>query len=209
MVHGVPVRGRRGADLHTDGTLQFGGDCVCLELVVDALVEGDRFLERRGAELANASGAVRVHVRTRALADWTRHRRVRMGAQARTDRLRTSARARALPDDFHRALLEHLADEAGSLAPLVDEAQLYRRLTELMAAEPAAVTAGPGALEDRVAAAMPTIASACRSGPLVSAGPGSDGERVTWWERYIERPLGKREQPAEYRVASPELSVAL
>jgi|GEM_PF-3408813 len=162
------------------------GDCLCRDLVVDLLAEADAFLARAAGRLRNTPGAVRSHVRTRELGDWTRRRRVATGAQARSDRIRASARARALPDEFHRALLEYLVDEAGSLAPLDGDRQLRRRLAELAAAE------FGGRVEDveaRVRAALPAVEAACRRGPLVD---GADGRRVTWWERYVEAPLGRR-----------------
>ena len=167
--------------------LHISGECACAHYLMDMLAEADRFLAAYGRTLRNPPGAVRQHLRTRA-ADWTRRRRTEMGAQARTDRIRSTVRARSLPDDFHRALLEYLVGEAGSLAPLEDDAQLHRRLCELAAAEFDGVAAD---YRDRVTEAMRVVELVCRSGRLVPEGPGQTG-RITWWERYVDRPLGRR-----------------
>jgi len=44
----------------------------------------------------------------------------------------------------------------------------------------------------RVVAGVAVIERHCRSGPRVNAGTAAEPEHVTWWERYIERPLGRR-----------------
>jgi hypothetical protein len=170
------------------GRFVVSGTCLCREFFVDMLVEADRFLAARsGPPLRNPPGAVRVHVRTRT-GDWTRTRRVDAGAQARTDRVRGSAIAATLPDDYHRALLEYLVDEAGSLAPLAGPDALPRRLAELAADE-----FGGSAAQHlpRIASGLPVVVAACREARRVAPHPGATW-LVTWWERYIEAPLGRR-----------------
>lgn len=168
--------------------LVVAGGCLCRDFLVDMLVEADRFLAAQPtARLCNPPGAVRIHVRMKA-GDWTRRRRVEAGAQARTDRLRTSVIAAALPDDYHRALLEHIADEAGSLAPLSDEQALRRRLAELVADE------FGGSVTDhlpRIGPGLAVVEATCRSARKVAAHPQEAG-LVTWWERYVQAPLGRR-----------------
>lgn len=177
---GAGPAGANGARLSVDG------DCTCRDYLVDLLVESDRFLVRTHGTLTNPPGAVRQHIRLRANADWGRGRRLAMGAQARADRIRAGVRARQLPDDFHRAVLEYLVDEAGSLASLEDDDQLHRRLAERAAAE----FGGDAAkLLPLVRSAIPVVEAACRTG--ARSDPG-DGSMVTWWERYVERPLGRR-----------------
>lgn len=171
------------------GAVRIDGDCPCRDFLVDMLVEAYLLLARKAGQLRNPPGAVRTHLRTRATGDWIRRRRIEMGAQARCDRIRHSARARALPDEFHRALLQYLCDEAGSPAPLEDRESLVRRLGVRCAAE-----FGGEAQDyrDRVLAGMPVVERQCRAGPRVNDGTEDRTEFVTWWERYIERPLGRR-----------------
>jgi hypothetical protein len=172
--------------------LRVSGDCLCRDFLMDMLTEADSFLAGRPVGiLRNPPGAVRVHVRKR-VGEWTRRRRAEIGAQARTDRLRDGELGRRLPDEYHRALLEYLAEEAGSLAPFDGEEALLRRLAHLVAAE-----FGGSAAEHlpRVAAGVLTVEAVCRSGRRVRFGPGSP--LLTWWERYIEVPLGRRSRPDE------------
>lgn len=202
VVAGVDLAGpARPAD-PTAARLRISGGCECRDLLVDAIVEADRFLLAH-PRLINPPGAVRVHVRTRTAADYTRNRRVQMGAQARTDRIRTSARGRALPDDLHRAVFEHLVAEAGSLAPLDSDDQLHLRLAELVATE---FGGSPATHRDRVTAAVRAIEAVCRAGARIIAEAGSD-ELITWWERYIERPLGRRTRlttiPLDHDAGAP------
>jgi hypothetical protein len=166
--------------------LHVEGECPCRDYLVDLLVESDLYLARVGAALSNPPGAVRRHIRTRVAGDWIRRRRTAMGAQARVDRIRCSVRARGLPDEFHRAVLEYLVDEAGSLAPLADDDQLHRRLAKRAAAEFGGSVASR--LDD-VRSALPLVERVCRTGPRSDPG---DGCPLTWWERYIVLPLGRR-----------------
>ncbi|MEV0697268.1 hypothetical protein AB0I53_05025 [Saccharopolyspora sp. NPDC050389] len=183
------------------GTILLDGDCACRDLLIDMLVECHRHLADRAGRLGNPLGAARVHVRKKAVHDWIRRRRTEVGAQARVDRLRKSAMALGLPDEFHRALLEYLADEAGVMAPLDSQEALLRRLATRCAAE------FGGAAEHyraRVAAGVTVVERHCRSGTRVNAGTTAEPEKVTWWERYIERPMGRRPRRTDKPIAAPE-----
>lgn len=175
-----------------------GGTCPCRDYVTHLVVEADRYLRTGAGVLRNPAAAVRVHLRTRGAGDWIRAVRVERGAQARTDRIRTGARARALPDEYHRALLEYLVDEAGSTAPLDGEGPLRARLADRAARE-------FGGTAERhvasVAAALPRIEDVCRSGRRTAV----DGIPVTWWERYVEIPLGRRDRTPGAPVAGVEV----
>lgn len=180
-----------------DATIRFDGDCACRDFLVDMIAEGHQFLAERAGQLRNPLGAVRMHVRMRAAGDWIRRRRTDMGAQARVDRIRGSARARGLPDEFHRALLEYLADEAGSMAPLDSQDALVRRLAVRCAAE------FGGAADQylgRVIDGIAVVERHCRCGPRVNAGTAAEPDHVTWWERYIERPLGRRPRRTDQTI---------
>lgn len=180
--------------------LSVSGECPCRDYLLDLVAEADRFLVAHGDGLVNLPGAVREHLRKRGFGDWTRRRRTEMGAQARTDRIRGSVRARGLPDEFHRALLEFVVDEAGSLAPLEDDAQLYRRLAERAAAE---FGGDPEDYRNRVIGGLGVVEAACRQGRRVTAGPGHANEMITWWERYVERPLGRRPRFGVESLSAP------
>lgn len=169
--------------------IRISGDCVCRDLLVDMLVEAHRHLESRSTPITNPPGAIRTHLKTRATGDWIRNRRLAMGAQARCDRIRGGARARGLPDEWHRALLEYLVDEAGSPAPLDDHECLVRRLAIRCAGE---FGGEQSDYFDRVRAGIRLVEQHCRRGPRVNAGTPQRPEFVTWWEKFIERPLGRR-----------------
>lgn len=70
-----------------------------------------------------------------------------------------------------------------------DDHHLHRRIAVRCAAE-----LGGSAAQylDRVAAGLAVVERRCRSGPRVNVGTADDPEYVTWWERYVERPLGRR-----------------
>lgn len=175
--------GRRVTGLHVDGS------CPCRDYVLDAVVDAERFLAGHGEGLRNPAGAVRKHIRMHFQSDWIRRRRTAAGAQARVDRLRNSSYSRQLPDEFHRAVLRHIVDEAGSAGQLAGPDQLHRRIAERVVAE------FGGEVEselEAVRSALSTIELVCRTGN--SFDPG-DGTRITWWERYVERPLGRRPVP--------------
>lgn len=171
--------------------LLLGGDCLCRDVLADALAEADRYLA--GRSVANPPGAIRVHLRTRVLHEWIRAARVAQGAQARTDRIRGSELGGHLPDELHRAVLEFLVDEAGSPAPLEGDDQLVHRLAGRVAEE---FGGTPGEHLAAVAAAVARVEAVCRSGRRVR----DDGELVTWWERFVQRPLGRRSRHSDLSV---------
>lgn len=167
------------------------------------LVEVDRLLVAHAGELHNPPGAVRTHVRTRAVGDWIRRRRIEMGAQARVDRIRSAARARGLPDEFHRALMEYLVDEAGSPAPLEGQESLVRRLAVRCAAE---FGGTPEQYRARIITVVAVVEQHCRSGPRVNDGTAQEPDYVTWWERYVERPLGRRPRQSDLTIPDEALA---
>lgn len=187
-------------DVRVRGTYRLTGECLCRDLLADEMLEVDRFLAGRPpGHLRNPPGAVRVHVRKRVV-DWTRQRRVAMGALARPDRLRKGVLAASLPDEYHVALLVHLANEAGSLAPLHGEAGLVQRLADLLAEE---FGGTPAEHLPRVTAGLPVVEAACRRRTVSAASDGA--ERVDWFERYIEAPLGRRPRGDEAPLDSVEV----
>lgn len=159
------------------------GSCVCAEYLSEVLLDVGRYLARVRVDCPAAAG--RAHWRRKKV-DWIRADRLRRGAQARSDRVRAGRYGQALPDGYHRALLEALVDEAGRPGPLEGDEALLRRLAERAARE----FGGPLRDHlDRVAAALPTVERVCRSGARVR---DDDGLLVTWWDRYVDRPLGRR-----------------
>lgn len=197
VVVGAARFGRAGRTAEAvSSTFSVSGHCLCRDHMVDSLVEADRFLRAHPA-VESPPAAVRRHLRMRGAAEWTRRRRTAMGAQARTDRLRDGARARDLPDDLHRALFEYVADEAGSAAPLDGDEQLHRRLAQLLAAE---FGGEPDVYRTKVITGLAVVEAQCRRPPLVPARDGGD-ERISWWQRFIEQPLGRRPQPGTTSAA--------
>ena len=177
-------------------TFFVGGSCPCRDYLVDLVVEAHRFLTAHAALLRNPAGAVRIHLRTRGAADWIRGARVARGAQARPDRLRHGAIARRLADGPDRAVLEFIADEAGSPAPLNGPQHLLDRLADRVAHE----LGGTGSdHRGTVADALPRVEAACRTGRRSVV----DGVLVTWWERYVEAPLGRRPQSSDEPLDAP------
>lgn len=166
-------------------SLQLSGSCPCRDYLADLLVEVAGYLAGR-ADLRAPAAAARAHLRLRGIGECIRRRRAEQGAQVRTDRIRTGAVGRALPDELHRAVLEYLVDEAGVPAPLEDEQNLVERLCERVAAE-----FGGTADAHRVAVGrtLPVIEATCRR---VARHSRVGGELVDWWDRYISRPLGRR-----------------
>lgn len=174
------------------------GHCPCRDLLMDVLVEADRFLFM--TRPANPAGAVRAHIRVRAIKDWIREGRVARGAQARADRIRTSKVGRLLPDEFHRAVLEHLVDEAGMPGPLEHQGQLVRRLADRLGEEfgPRHPAESHRGLVPAVVAALPLLEEVCRKMRRIRR----DGELITWWECYVQRPLGRRARHGDLPLGS-------
>lgn len=168
--------------------LMLAGDCVCRDLLADVLQVVMTFLTEHGATLANPPGAVRVHVRKR-VHDVLRSYRCARGALAKPKEVRGNRYGRALPDEEHRAVLGHLADEAGYSAPLPGGGYLVRRLAERCAAEFGKPV--PYYLE-RVPKMMNTIRRVCSTGARVNVGTRTTPEYVSWYDAYIDRPLGNR-----------------
>ena len=137
----------RGA-LHCDATFvltggfQVSGDCPCAEEYLDALCLVLLYLGGLDPAKVHSYGAIaRKHCRLRVVPDVQRHRRGRR-TQQRVDRLASGAIGRALATDRQRALLVDVVTEAGSAAPLEDDAQLLRSLAERRARRFVAVAAG-------------------------------------------------------------------
>jgi hypothetical protein len=168
--------------------LVLSGDCVCRDLVADVLYVVMTFLTEHGATMTNPPGAVRIHVRKR-VHDVLRTYRCARGAQAKPKQVRGNRYGRALPDEEHRAVLGHLADEAGYSAPLPGGTYLVRRLAERCAAEFGKPV--PYYLE-RVPAMMSAVRGVCSTGARVNVGTSAAPEYVTWYDAYIDRPLGRR-----------------
>jgi hypothetical protein len=96
--------------------------------------------------------------------------------------------------------------EAGSPAPLRDDAQLHSRLADLVAAE------FGGAADDwrtRVATGLRTLEEHCRGGPAVAAWPARQGGTRSWWDRYVDEPLGRRACPDLVRLDAVPLNTVL
>ncbi|NUT90991.1 MAG: hypothetical protein HOY78_03065 [Saccharothrix sp.] len=164
------------------------GDCVCRDLVADVLHIVSVFLTEHGTDRTNLAGAVRSHVRKRVI-DVFRSYRADRGAQVKPKQVRQNRFGRALPDEEHRAVLGHLADEAGYSAPLPGHGYLLRRLAERCAAE----FGGPVPYYlERMPTMVRTVKRVCSAGTRVNVGTRTSPEYVTWYDAYIERPLGRR-----------------
>lgn len=185
---GLAVNGLRiGRPLQAPG-LVVSGDCVCRDLVLDVLCLVAVFLTEHGTQCHNVVGAVRFHVRKRVI-DVMRGYRASKGAQVKPKQVRQNRFGRALPDEEHRAVLGHLADEAGYTAPLPGQSYLLRRLAERCVAEFG--NSVPYYLE-RMPAIIHTVRTVCSAGNQVNVGSRTDPEYVSWYDAYIERPLGRR-----------------
>ncbi|TCO52910.1 hypothetical protein [Actinocrispum wychmicini] len=164
------------------------GECVCRDLVLDVLYVVWMFLTEHGADRANLAGAVRYHVRKRVI-DVFRSYRADRGAPVKPKQVRNNRYGRALPDDEHRAVLGHLADEAGYSAPLPGQGYLLRRLAERCVAEFGQSV--PYYLE-RLPSIIQTVKRVCGGGKRVNVGTRTVPEYVSWYDAYIDRPLGRR-----------------
>ena len=168
--------------------LVVSGECVCRDLVLDVLCLVAVFLTEHGEQCHNVVGAVRFYVRKRVI-DVLRGYRASKGAQVKPKQVRHNRFGRALPDEEHRAVLGHLADEAGYTAPLPGQDYLLRRLAERCVAEFG--NSVPYYLE-RMPAIIRTVKSVCSAGNQVNVGTRTATEYVSWYDAYIERPLGRR-----------------
>jgi hypothetical protein len=183
---------------------RLSGHCPCRDLVADAFAVVVEFLTDRSRTLRNPAGAIRTHLRFR-LADLTRSARKDRGAQVKPDTVENNRYGRALPDDFHRAVLVMLVDEAGCHGPLRCQEGLLRRLADRCATR---FGGEPDNHRHQLAAALPVIEQVCRSGPKVNVGTTAEPEMVTWWDAYIDQPLGRRENPADVAVEDRHTDVA-
>lgn len=182
---------------------QLTGSCECREVFVDALLIAEEFLSRRN-QLENPLGAVRFHVRMR-LPDLHRRHRTSRGAQARPKTVNDNRYGRALPDDFHRTVFVQIVDEAGISAPMDGDDHLLRSLANRCATELGGDAADYLA---RIPAALSTVEHTCRMGARVNVGTRTHPDLVTWWEAYVERPLGRRPRTdIELSVNSGDRSV--
>ncbi|MFN2495171.1 MAG: hypothetical protein ABR608_04585, partial [Pseudonocardiaceae bacterium] len=171
------------------GGFRVSGGCPCVDEYIDALVEVCSFLQRQDPTgISNVYALVRTHLRLRVVKDL--HRRRRAGrTQQRTDRLEHGAIGRALTTPEHKALLRHLVEEAGSDSPLDSDVQLIRRLARRRADE------FGGTAEDHVDGVrhdLPVVRQAAIRHGRRRRDPA--GVLVSWWERYVETGLGRRER---------------
>lgn len=164
------------------------GDCVCRDLVADVLHIVITFLADHGADRTNLAGAVRSHVRKRVI-DVFRRDRADRGAAVKPRQVRQNRFGRALPDDEHRAVLGLLADEAGYSAPLPGQGYLMRRLAERCSAD---LGQPVSYYLDRMPSILQTVKRVCSAGTRVNVGTRAAPEYVSWYDAYIERPLGRR-----------------
>jgi hypothetical protein len=208
------VRGALGCDatFDLDHAYVVSGGCPCVDEFVDVLLAVWRYLSDRDPATVRSYGALaRAHCRLRAVPDARRQRRGRQSMQ-KPGQLATGAIGRALATDRQRALLVDIVSEAGSAAPLDGDEQLLRRLAELRA--------------DRFGGSPESHRSGvCRDLPVVRAAADEHGARkrdsagvlVSWWERYVESGLGKRERlhtvpvhdtPGDHGVDVPDPAAA-
>lgn len=193
--------------LPCDASFQFAGDfrvsggCPCVDEYLDALVEVCRFLQGQDpAGIGNIYALARAHLRLRVVKDLNRRRRAGR-TQQRTDRLERGALGRALATPRHKALLRHVVEEAGSDSPLDSDAQLIRRLARRRADELGGTADDHS---DGVRHDLPVVRRAA-----ITYGRrqrDSAGVLVSWWERYVETGLGRRERLSTIPIttATPE-----
>jgi hypothetical protein len=181
-----PPTAEREAATH----FRISGDCECAALLADVLDGALRYLDLRRAHVLDPAAAARRHVRVRQH-DYIRVRRAQRGAQVRTDRLENGVFGRQLTTQEQRWLLRDIADEAGSSAPLDGDAALLSRLAVLRARRSGedAATILPLVTSD-----FEVVRKTCSQGRRVNVGDTTYPEFVTWWEAYVERPLGRRQR---------------
>ncbi len=185
------VRGALGCDatFEFDHTYVVSGGCPCVDEFVDVLLAVWRYLSDHDPARVRSYGALaRAHCRLRAVPDAQRQRRGRQSIQ-KPEQLAQGAIGRALATDQQRALLVDIVSEAGSAAPLDGDEQLLRRLAELRAdrfgGRPESQLSG--VIED-----LPVVRAAAEG--CGARKRDSAGVLVSWWERYVESGLGKRER---------------
>lgn len=199
------VRGALGCDatFEFDCTYVVSGGCPCVDEFVDVVVSVWRYLSELDPATVRSYGALaRAHCRLRAIPDARRQRRGRQSIQ-KPEQLATGAIGRSLATDQQRALLVDIVSEAGSAAPLDGDEQLPRRLAELRAGR------FGGSPESH-------LAGVHRDLSVVRAAADEHGARkrdsagvlVSWWERYVESGLGKRERLHTVPVHDHGLDVA-
>lgn len=184
----------RGA-LPCDASFRFAADfrvsggCPCVDEYLDALVEVCRFLQCQDlADVRNVYALARAHLRLRVVKDLNRRRRAGR-TQQRTDRLEHGAIGRALATPEQRALLRHLVEEAGSDSPLDSDTQLVRRLARRRGDE---FGGSADDHSDGVGRDLPVVRQAAITHGRRQR--DSAGVLVSWWERYVETGLGRRER---------------
>lgn len=179
------------------------GECPCRQMLIEVLLAAHQYLVCGGRAIRHPEGAARRHVGNRQH-DYHRQRRGEMGAQVRTDRLLTSARARLLETDEQRQLLKEIADEAGSESPLDGQAQLELRLATLRSRR-------LGVTVDSVLADLRRDLAVVKrhysAGRLVNVATVDEPEYVSWWEAYIERPLGRRRRVTDLPATTAPCTV--
>ncbi|WP_447007196.1 hypothetical protein ACRAKI_12300 [Saccharothrix isguenensis] len=190
--------GRRSRTAPPASGYRLSGTCPCRDLVSDAVELALRYLTDHAGDLHNPPGAVRRHLRFR-LSDEMRRARAERGALSRPEAAAVNRYGKALPDDFHRTVLVILADEAGCDGPLRGESGLLRRLGDRCADQ---LGGTPDDYRHRLPDAIRLVERTCRGGSLVDVGGDDRREMVSWWEAHIDRPLGRRANPADLRVAA-------
>lgn len=182
----------------TGQRFHLSGECPCRPMLVEVFLTAHQYLVARGAQLRQPAGAARRHVANRQH-DYARLQRHESGAQVRTDRLSASARARQLASDEQRLLLVDIANEAGSEAPLEGDAQLEYRLAVLRGRR-ARVDAET--VLDDVRRDLAAVRAHFETGRSVNAGSAAEPDLLSWWEAYIERPLGRRPRASNLPAAT-------
>jgi hypothetical protein len=177
----------------TSTSFRLSGHCECSGLLADVLDCALRYLDLNRATILDPPAAARRHVKHRQH-DYIRTRRAARGAQVRTDRLETSAQGRRLATQEQRWLLRDIADEAGSEAPLDSEEALFNRLAVLRARR---TGEDPSAVQAAVEVDFQIVRAACSVGRLINVGNAIHPEYVSWWDAYVERPLGRRRRSSD------------
>ncbi|GIG69833.1 hypothetical protein [Phytomonospora endophytica] len=146
-----------------------------------------RYADRRD-EVADPDGWV-YRVAECLMLDRFRHMRVSLGALARTDPRGVVARVYdACASDWERHLARLILTYVGFHGPVPAEIWPYRKWLAEKALVTSTVQEGPGAkaaLHDDIVLVLALMRA--RGGNV-----HADGERMPWFEAYVERPLGRR-----------------